>query len=113
MWFHPGLDGARRPEVVQRQTQQNRVGVLDLVDKHDAQRERLVLRRRVLVDGQQSGRPCHAVEVRYRVHGEVAVVDRAAGMRRAPAVGRTGGKTPADGAVALHGRVDVKQVGHL
>ena len=73
----------------------------------------VVLRRRVLVDGQQSGRPCHAVEVRNRVHGEVAVVDRAAGMRRAPALGRTGGQTPADGAVALHGRVDVKQVRHL
>jgi hypothetical protein len=72
-----------------------------------------VLRGRALVWLHEPGRPCRGVEVRNRVDGEIAIGDRPAGMRRAPPLGGAGGQTPADRQIALHGRVDVKQVCHL
>ncbi len=66
----PGLDRARRAEVVQRQAEQHRVGALDLVDQRDAARRPLLER-----------------VVGERIGVEVAVGDRAAGVQRAPAVG--------------------------
>jgi hypothetical protein len=108
----PRLDGARRAEVVERQAQQHSVGVLDLVDQLAAERERRFLRGRALVGRHQPGRPGRGVEVRNRVDGEVAVSDRAAWMCRVPALGRARGQTPADGLIALYGRVDVKQICH-
>jgi hypothetical protein len=44
--IHPGLDRARRAEVVQRQAEQHRVGVLDLLDQRDDARDRFLLRGR-------------------------------------------------------------------
>src|SRR5882757_818042 len=100
---HPGLDGARRAEVVQRHAEQHGVGVLDLVDQRDAERERRVLRGRARLGGHQSGRSGLGVEVRNRVHGKVAIGDRAAGVGGAPALCGASGQPAADGPISLHG----------
>ena len=109
---HPRLHGAGRTVVVQRKSEQEHVGALDLVDQLDAARERRGLRRRVVGGRDHPGQAARGVEVRDRVCGEVAIGHRSAGVGGVPPLRGARGQSATDRAVALNGRVDVQQVRH-
>ncbi len=89
----PGLDRAGRTEVVQRQTEQHRVGLLDLVDQFDAERKRRVLCRGALLRGHHSRQSRRGIQVRDRAGAEIAVGHSSAGMGAPPPIGAPGGQS--------------------
>jgi predicted dithiol-disulfide oxidoreductase (DUF899 family) len=104
----PRLDAAGRAEVVERQSEQDRVGRQDLLDDLLGQLPRDGLGRSLLLGRHHSRPPGLAVQVRQRVRPEVTVGDRAARMRRPPGGGCARGQGAADRPLPLEARVDVQ-----
>jgi hypothetical protein len=109
----PRLDGARRPEVVQREPEQDGVGRTDLIDQLVRDRPRLGLGGGVI-----RGRH-HPSEARFRVQvgeglgAEVAVGHGAIRMRFQPGACGACGQGAADRCLGLDARIDVQEmVGH-
>jgi len=109
----PSLDRARRAEVVERQAEQDRVCLLELVDELLRKLPRNSLCRRVLFGRDVPCKPAPRVEVRDRAGAEVTVGDRAAGIRRTPHPGGASAQRTSDRPFDSDARVDVKQMRHV
>jgi MFS family permease len=97
----PGLDRARRAEVVDGEPEQDRVRALDLIDELLGQRPRGGLSGRVLCGRDTPGEDGIGIEMRQWIGAEIAVGDGPARVRGEPDAGGARGQPAADGPVAL------------
>jgi hypothetical protein len=110
---YPRLDAAGCAEVVQRKSEQDRVGLLDLVDQLFGQCPRGGLSRCAQFRFYSAGHTRGGIEVRDGVAAQVSVGDGAVGMSSPPGVPCVGGELAADRTVALDAGVDMQQMRHL
>jgi hypothetical protein len=109
----PSLYRAWGAEIVERQAQENRVGLLDLGNEPLREIPGSGLGGGVLVAGDVPRQPPSRIEVGDWFGAQVAIGDRPLGMGRAPPVRGAGRQCAADGVVKVDARVDVQQMGQI
>src|SRR5262249_26115579 len=108
----PCLDRARRAEVVERQAEQDRVCLLDLIDEPNRELPGCGLGSCGLFERDVPWKAAASVEVRDGAGAEVPVGDRAAEMRSMPSLGGARAQGARHRGLDTDARVDVEQMGH-